>query len=229
MLSNIFGGLFSSSSLDISIGQFVVCVVVALALGVLNAFLLSVSEDHHSKGFLTTLAIIPAVVCMIIIMVNGNIGTGVAVAGAFSLVRFRSVPGTAKEIGGIFIAMAGGISLGMGYIGFAVFFTVLVTLFLFALSKVKFGDKQDPNRMLRVTIPEHLNYSDAFFDLFDAYTSKHSLISVKTSNMGSMFKLTYSIVMKNSDEEKAFIDDLRCRNGNLEISISQSVTLQNEL
>ncbi|MFI3129304.1 MAG: DUF4956 domain-containing protein [Bacillota bacterium] len=228
LLDTIFASLFGTSSLDIAVITFVICIVAALGLGFFNAWMYTLSGSS-SKSFVTTLSIIPAIVCMIIMMVNGNIGTGVAVAGAFSLIRFRSVPGTAKEIGGIFIAMGTGISLGMGYVGFAIIFVLLVALFNYLVSKSSFGSKTEEKRVLRVTIPEDLNYSNMFDDLFAIYTESASLSSVKTSNMGSLYKLNYQISMKNAQLEKEFIDAIRCRNGNLEVSIIKEISNQTEL
>ncbi len=228
LLDTIFAGLFGTSTLDVEVFTFIICIAFALGLGFFNAWMYTLSGSS-SKSFVTTLSIIPAIVCMIIMMVNGNIGTGVAVAGAFSLIRFRSVPGTAKEIGGIFIAMGTGISLGMGYVGFAVIFVVLVALFNYLISKSNFGARTEEKRVLRITIPEDLNYSDMFDDLFALYTEGASLSSVKTSNMGSLYKLNYQISMKNAKLEKEFIDAIRCRNGNLEVSIAKEVSNSLEL
>lgn len=228
LLDTLFSGLFGTSTLDIEVFTFVICIAIALGVGFFNAWIHSLN-GHSSKSFLTTLAVIPAVVCMIIMMVNGNIGTGVAVAGAFSLIRFRSVPGTAKEIGGIFIAMGAGISIGMGYIGFAVVFVLIVSTFIFLIGKSSFGGKTGDAKTLRITIPEGLNYSQVFDDLFAAYTNGAILNSVKTSNMGSLYKLSYQIYLKDNSLEKDFIDAIRCRNGNLEVSIAVAQSATNEL
>ena len=164
-------------------------------------------------------------------MVNGNVGAGVAVAGAFSLVRFRSVPGTAKEIGTIFLAMGAGLICGMGYLGYAVLFSLILGIAMFILNKVNIGaDKRlEQDRILKITIPEDLNYTGAFDDLFEKYTVKYETVSVRTANMGSLFKLTYNVTLKNPNDEKDFIDDLRCRNGNLGISMARQEITNNEL
>lgn len=222
LLDTLFSSAYGTSSLDISVLTFILCIAVALGLGFFNAWISTIGSNS-SKSFRTTLAVIPAVVCMIIMMVNGNIGTGVAVAGAFSLVRFRSVPGTAKEIGGIFVSMGAGIALGMGYIGFAVLFTVIVCCFGYFIAKVGFGGGENETRTLRITIPEDLNYTSVFDDLFTAFTSSTVLQSVKTSNMGSLYKLSYKIQLKDATHEKEFIDAIRCRNGNLEVSIMAEI------
>jgi len=232
VLDGIFNGLFDTATAtsSVSVGGFIVCLGAAIVLGlIIAAFYMY--KNNYSKSFLATLALLPAIVCVVILMVNGNIGTGVAVAGAFSLVRFRSVPGTAKEIGAIFLAMAAGIVSGMGYIGYALLFVLVIGFVGILLNKLKFGETNTPycNKTMRITIPEDLDYTGVFDDLFSEYTTKHSLISVKTTNMGSLFKLTYNLTLKDTSAEKEFIDKLRCRNGNLEISSSLQETKNGEL
>lgn len=223
MPESIFSGIFdsTSSTSTVDVGSFLICLVSAIILGfVISMFYMY--KNKHSKSFLATLVLIPAIVCVVILMVNGNIGTGVAVAGAFSLIRFRSVPGTAKEIAAIFLAMATGIVTGMGYITYALLFVLLIGFSGICLTKMRFGETKTPicNKTIRVTIPEDLDYTNVFDDLFEEYTMRHQLTSVKTTNMGSLFKLTYNITLKDSGAEKEFLDKLRCRNGNLEISSS---------
>ena len=164
---------------------------------------------------------LPAMVQVVIMLVNGSIGTGVAVMGTFSLVRFRSVPGNAREIGSVFLAMAIGLATGMGYLAVAVLFTVLLCGLDLLLSIAGFGREVPGTRNLRITIPEGLDYEGVFDDLFQTYVKSWELESVKTANMGSLYRLCYRIVLKNNISEKAFLDDLRCRNGNLEISCSK--------
>jgi hypothetical protein len=206
------------------------CVVIALLIG---AFLAVVCgfKSKHTKSFLITLGILPAIVCIVIMMVNGNIGAGVAVAGAFSLVRFRSAPGTAKEISALFLAMAAGIITGMGYLAYAVLFALIMGVVLVACQFIKLPAKysQVKEKTLRITIPEDLDYTDLFKDVFEKYTKECTVVAVKTTNMGSMFKITYNIVEKNVADEKSMIDELRTRNGNLEISISDQETKNDEL
>lgn len=197
---------------------FLLCIGTALILGLFLALTYSF-RSHTTRSFVATLAILPAVVCVVIMMVNGNVGAGVAVAGAFGLVRFRSAPGTAREIGTIFLAMAAGLITGMGYLAYAVLFTLILGLALLLcqlLIRPTGGQST-----LRITVPEDLDYTRMFDDLFARYTKDWETVSVKTTNMGSLFRLTYRITLKNAAEEKEFIDALRCRNGNLEVSISQ--------
>lgn len=221
--------LSSTTETGITMESFFLCIGVALVIG----FLLALTYRKKSKsspGFLVTLAILPAVVAMIILMVNGNLGAGVAVAGTFSLVRFRSVPGTAKEICALFIAMAAGLAAGMGYLLFAVLFTIVLSLVnLFYNSKIMgsfYGGTQE--RQLRITIPEDLDYTDIFDDIFEKSLKTHELAEVKTTNMGSLFRLTYHVTLKDGVAEKKMLDELRVRNGNLEISFSRPLN-HNEL
>ena len=230
MLNTLFSGIFSSTTETIAVPQFLLGIAVALVIGIFLAAVYSY-KTKYTKSFVVTLALLPAVVCVVIMMVNGNVGAGVAVAGAFSLVRFRSVPGTAKEIGTIFLAMGAGLICGMGYLGYAVLFSLILGIAMFILNKVNIGaDKRlEQDRILKITIPEDLNYTGAFDDLFEKYTVKYETVSVRTANMGSLFKLTYNVTLKNPNDEKDFIDDLRCRNGNLEISMARQEITNNEL
>ena len=178
-----------------------------------------------------SLAMLPAIVCLVVMMVSGSIGAGVAVAGTFSLVRFRSAAGSAREICAVFLVMAVGIACGMGYIGYALLFTLIMSTVLLLYNRCGFGlaKNAELNKTLRITIPEDLDYGGVFDDIFEEYTSSHTLQSVKTTNMGSLFKLTYDLTLKRPGCEKAFIDALRCRNGNLEISSSIQSTVTGEL
>lgn len=231
MPETIFRGLFDTDlTAVISVTDFLLCLGCSLVLGLILAFAY-MYRSRYTKSFVVTLALLPGVVCVVIMLVNGNVGTGVAVAGAFSLVRFRSVPGTAKEICMLFLAMGTGLIAGMGYLGFAVVFT-LVMCGMFALyNRLDFGTKKNAAvfKTLTITIPEDLDYSGVFDDVFAEFTRSHELIRVKTTNMGSMFKLTYNAELTETAREKEMIDRIRCRNGNLEIVVSQQETVGTEL
>ena len=216
----IFNGIFDNG-LTQTIGAFLLCLFVSLALGLMMAAV-CMWRSEHSKSFLVTLALLPAVVCVVIMMVNGNIGAGVAVAGAFSLVRFRSAPGSAKEILAIFLAMGAGLIAGMGYLGFAILFSVIMCAMFLAYNALSDNAlSKSVCKTIKITIPEDLDYTGVFDDIFDAYTKKSELIQVKTVNMGSMFRLTYNVTLKDLTGEKQMIDRLRERNGNLEIMVSK--------
>ncbi len=231
MLSNIFTGLFDTTTTTvIGVPEFILCIAVSLVIGAFITWVYTY-KSRYTASFAVTLAMLPAVVCIVIMMVNGNVGAGVAVAGAFSLVRFRSVPGTAKEIGTIFLAMAAGLIAGMGYLAFAVLFAFIMGMVMLMLNITGFGThkKATNDKTLKITIPEDLNYGEAFNDLFEKYLTNCEVVSVKTSNMGSLYKLTYHVTLKDQAVEKRFIDELRCRNGNLEIAIMQQEVNINEL
>lgn len=231
MQDNLFRGIFDSSTQAvIAVPQFLLCILVALAIGLFLAAVY-MFHSHYTKSFVVTLVMLPAIVCTVIMMVNGNVGAGVAVAGAFSLVRFRSAPGTARDIGTIFLAMGAGLIVGMGYLGFAVLFALVMGLVMLVFQISSFGENKDADRekTLHITIPEDLDYTDVFTDLMKHYTTQYETVAVKTTNMGSMFKLTYNVTLRNPKREKEFIDALRCRNGNLEITISRQEMIGYEL
>ncbi len=227
----IFKGVFDTELVTaIRVTDFLLCLGVTLVLGLVIAVVYTWKNDH-TKSFLITLALLPAVVCVVIMMVNGNIGAGVAVAGAFSLVRFRSAPGSAKEIVTIFLAMGAGLISGMGYLGFAALFTVIMCAF-FALYNLLVSGNQRRNvvyKTIKITVPEDLDYSGAFEDIFEEYTKVYELVTVKTTNMGSMFRLTYNVTLREISTEKEMIDKLRVRNGNLEIMVSKQEMHSSEL
>lgn len=231
MLTNLFRGLFDTGLTEvISVTDFLLCIAVSLLAGVIIA-LSYTYKTRYTKSFVITLAMLPAIVCIVIMMVNGNIGAGVAVAGAFSLVRFRSVPGSAKEIAIVFLAMGTGLIAGMGYLAFATLFAIIMSLVSIFYSSLDFGTKRKAQicRTMNITIPEDLNYTEVFDEILQTYTSSYELIRVKTTNLGSMFRLTYDIVLTDPAREKEMIDALRCRNGNLEISVCRQETELPEL
>lgn len=231
MLEQLFKGLFDTELTEvIGVTDFLLCLGVSLAVGLVMAFVY-MYRTRYTKSFVVTLALLPAVVCVVIMLVNGNVGTGVAVAGAFSLVRFRSVPGTAKEICALFLAMGTGLIAGMGYLGFAVLFAILMCAMFVLYNRLDFGTKKNSEifKTFTITIPEDLDYSGVFDDIFAEFTVKYELIRVKTTNMGSMFKLTYDVILSKPAREKEMIDKIRCRNGNLEITVSKQDTVGTEL
>ena len=209
MLNSILGS-------ELTLVSFLICTAVSLLLGVGTA-LVSMYRSRTTQSFAVTLAILPAVVQLVIMLVNGNLGAGVAVAGAFGLVRFRSAPGTAKEIGALFLAMAIDLATGMGYVWLAVMAFVIV-------SAVNFGGADEHKRVLRITIPESLDYDGLFDNLFEKYTKSCVLERVKTSNMGTLYELTYRVTLPDDHAPKAFLDELRCRNGNLNITCGREAT-----
>ncbi len=221
MTDFLFGNIFTSSTLTLE--GFLIGIAAALLTGFLQAFAYSIKASY-SKSFLVTLTVLPAVVSVVIMLVSGSLGAGVAVAGTFSLIRFRSAPGTAKEIGAIFLAMASGLACGMGYPGFALLFTLIMCLITLILNHSAYGEPKGGSleRNLTVTMPEDLEYADVFSDIFSRYTKKATMTSVKTTNLGSLNKLTWNITLKSTGTEKAMIDEIRTRNGNLEVALTMS-------
>ena len=231
MLENLFKGLFDTDlTAVISVTDFLLCLGASLVIGILMVFAY-MYRTRYTKSFVVTLALLPAVVCVVIMMVNGNVGTGVAVAGTFSLVRFRSVPGTAKEICTLFLAMGAGLIAGMGYLGFALLFTAVMCIMFVLYNRLDFGTKKNAAtfKTFTITIPEDLDYSGIFDDIFSEFTTSYDLVRVKSTNMGSMFKLTYNVMLRDVTREKDMIDKIRCRNGNLEIAVSKQETVGTEL
>ncbi|MBQ8910913.1 MAG: DUF4956 domain-containing protein [Oscillospiraceae bacterium] len=227
----LFQGIFDTATVTtISVDKFLLCVGVALVCGIFLA-LCYAHRTRYTRSFLATLAMLPAVVCVVIMMVNGNVGAGVAVAGAFSLVRFRSVPGTAKEITMLFLAMGAGLIAGMGYLAYAGLFTLILGIVSLVWAHLDFGAKKNTAlyKTLNITIPEDLDYSQVFDGILKQYTTNFELTRVKTTNMGSLFRLTFDLTMKKDANEKEMIDALRCRNGNLEITVSKQDSMITEL
>lgn len=230
MLNNLFGSILSTTTTTstMSAQNILLCTVVALVLGSVIAMIF-MYRNTYSKSFVVTIALLPAIVQMVIVLVNGNLGTGVAVMGAFSLVRFRSVPGNAKEICSIFLAMAIGLATGMGYIAIAVVFVIIMGGASVMYTTSSFGEQKRALKELKITIPEGLDYAGIFDDLFLEYTDKWELMQVRTVNMGSLYRLEYQIIIKNQLSEKSMLDKIRCRNGNLEISCGRVAVGREEL
>lgn len=226
-MDKIFESIFKGGI--VTVESFLLCMLFALITGILLSFI-SYIKSQSSKSFFVTTALIPAAVAMVIAFVNGNIGIGIAAAGTFSLVRFRSAPGNAKEICTIFIAVASGLAFGTGYIAYGILFAIILGAVLAVLEFLPIWDRTNSKteKKLTILIPENINYVEIFDDIFDKYTKKVDLLKVKTTNLGSMMKLTYHVILKDCKLEKEMIDELRCRNGNLDISldrVDQSETL----
>lgn len=214
----MFDNILNTAS--ITTEQILICLGIALACGIAISLSYLFSNKHYTKSFAVALIILPALVQIIIMMVNGSIGTGVAIAGAFALIRFRSVAAGAKDICTVFFAMVIGLVIGAGYVGYAILFTIILCAIYIILSKSKFADANPKERQLTITIPEELDYAGAFEDVFNKYTTNHELVKVKTVDLGSLYKLHYNVTLKDAKQEKQFIDDMRCRNGNLTVTMS---------
>ena len=220
MLNSLFNTILTEEGFTGT--EFAVVTMTSIICGFIIACAYSI-KNKCSKSFSITLVLLPSIVELVIILVNGNIGAGVAVAGAFSLVRFRSAPGRGQEITSVFLAMAVGLATGMGYVGVAILITVVISLLNLILNISGFGGLEDKHRLLKIMVPENLDYEGKFEDLFDKYLTAYSYEEVKTSNMGSLYKLTLDVVLKSGVSTKAFLDELRTRNGNLDISLGRKV------
>ena len=214
-MNNFFDTIICSEGLSIT--SMLICTAASLLLGLGAAAVYRLTTRQPSRNMFVTMLVLPVLIQAVIMLVNGNIGAGVAVAGAFALVRFRSVPGTAREIGVLFLGMAIGLATGMGYVGLAALTFVIVSAVLLALTALGLGQKDAGERLLKITIPEDLDYEGLFDDLFTQYTTSHTLVRVKTSNMGTLYELEYRITLRSESIPKEFLDALRCRNGNLNI------------
>ncbi len=218
-MQELFNSIFETNEQTIGVGSFLLCILFGLIVGAMYYFAYTF-KNKVTTSFKTSVALLPVVVCVVIMMVNGNIGIGVAIAGAFSLVRFRSAQGNAKEIVVIFMTMCSGLILGVGYLAYATLFTLIMCLLILGSNIIsKKVNNRNQNRVLKVTIPEDLDYEDVFADIFNNYFEEVELKKVKTTNMGSLFRLTYDIKLKKDKSEKELIDELRIKNGNLEIMI----------
>lgn len=214
----MFESIFTSTADNsINISQAAISLGASIVMGVIIAivYMYICKKEGYQKNFIIGLLMLPAVVSVVILLVGSNVARAFSMAGAFALVRFRSAPGSAKDISIVFFTMAAGLACGLGYVTF----TAVMLLLLILISAFGFADRNEGRKQLKIVIPENLNYNSVFDDLFDKYTSENRLNKVKTTNMGTMYELTYEIRLKNDDAEKDFIDELRVRNGNLNISV----------
>ena len=226
MLSHLFYDIFTDTAVDPAMMMLAIGVSLLLGLVVAKVYQF---KTVYSKSFVMSLALLPTLIAIVIFLVNGSLGAGVAVMGAFSLIRFRSAPGGAKELVSIFLVMTIGIAIGMGYLVFATVFTFIMSLAMLLLEVVNFGQMKHSMRQLTIVIPESLDYESIFDDIFNKAANHVELANVKTSDMGSLFKIKYIIQLNGRMTEKELIDALRTRNGNLEIAISRYITKENEL
>ena len=223
-LTSIFGTAESLVA-GVSTIDFLLCCAASIVLGAAVAAIY-MFRHTYSKNFVVTLALI---VQMVITLVNGNLGAGIAVMGVFNLVRFRSIPGSAKDIGNVFLAMAIGLATGMGFIALAVLFTVIVGIVNVVYVLSPFGKQKAPEKTLKITIPEDLEYDGVFDDVLARYTDEHELVEVQTTNMGSLFLLEYAVRMKAPGIEKRMIDEVRCLNGNLKVVLGSAAASKDVL
>lgn len=220
-------GTSESLAATVTTGEFLICTVASIVLGGICA-LVYMFHHKYSKNFVVTLALLPLIVQMVITLVNGNLGAGIAVMGVFNLVRFRSIPGSAKDIGSVFLAMAIGLATGMGFIGLAILFTIIVAIMNIVYVLSPLGNPRGESKTLNITVPEDLEFDGMFDSILQRYTTKSELTEVQTTSMGSLYKLTYDIVLKEAGTEKRLIDEIRCLNGNLKVSL-QTATFSKDV
>lgn len=214
--------LTTAFNTTLTIWSAILTVIVSFSLGI--SISVTYMKTHHkgyySQNFSLTLILIPSVIAVIILLVGSNVARAFSLAGAFSIARFRSTAGDPKDIAYVFFSMAAGLACGVGLFGYAALFTVLLCVFMFILCKINFGAKKTCSKILKIVIPENMNYQGAFDDILKKYTTNYQLCKVKTTDLGTLFELVYTITMENDKNEKEFIDELRCRNGNLNIVLA---------
>ena len=220
--------IFPQTMASIGTGDLLICILVGIVLGGVISFTHKLTTKTTSN-FLITLVLLPVLVQVVILLINGNLGTSLAVAGAFSLIRFRSMQGNSKEIISIFWAMTIGLALGMGYVLYSIVITFIVAVLIVILSKIFEKTQDKSEKRLKVLIPENLDYNEVFNDIFEKYTNKYDLVKVKTTNMGSMYELSYMVNMQDANKEKEFMDEIRCRNGNLLVMVQRQELSEVEL
>ncbi|MBR2658865.1 DUF4956 domain-containing protein [Candidatus Saccharibacteria bacterium] len=218
----MFNSIFDTSVSGLSISTALICAGVALVLGVSIA-ITHMKTSQTTKGFLTTLAVLPLLVMAVMIMINGNLGTSIAILGAFSLIRFRSIQGRAKDLLSVFFAMMVGLALGMGHVLFAVVITAIAIIAIIFFTRTNFLEPDRHERVLKITIPEDMDYDEVFNEIFKKYTTRANLVRMKTVNMGSLYDLTYDVRIKHGVKEKTFLDEIRTKNCNLKVLLSQPV------
>ena len=216
----MFNTIFDSTATGLDIKTALICAGVSLVLGVAIA-ITHMKTSQTTKGFLITLAVLPLLVMAVMIMINGNLGTSIAILGAFSLIRFRSIQGRAKDLLSVFFAMMIGLALGMGHVLFAVVITVIAIIAIVFFSYTHILEPDRYERVLKIVIPEDLDYEDVFAEIFNKYTSRAKLVRMKTMNMGSLYKLTYDVKLRHGVKEKAFLDEIRVKNCNLKVLLSE--------
>lgn len=218
----MFNSIFDASTAGLEISTALISAAVALALGIALAFTHS-KTSQTTKGMMVTLSVLPVLVMAVMIMINGNLGTSIAILGAFSLIRFRSIAGRANDLLAVFAAMAIGLACGMGHVLFAAAIMFIYIVATLLLTYTHFLEPDRHERVLKIVIPEDLDYEEVFTDVFKKYTSRARLVRMKTINMGSLYKLTYDVKIKHGVKEKEFLDEIRIKNCNLKVLLSEPV------
>ena len=223
-----FNELLANTSADLTFIQSLITMAVALVLGGLIAFTYykTQSEEYYQRSLAITLCMLPIILSVIILFIGSNIARAFSLAGTLSIIRFRSAPGDAKDIGFIFFDIAAGLACGVGLYGYGALFVIILCTAIILLEKCKTFEKKTTNKTLKILIPEDLNYEGTFDEVLETYTKKHSLTKIKTTDLGSLFELCYNVVMKDDVNEQEFLNELRCRNGNLSIILSVAAPIK---
>ncbi len=227
-MDSFFNELLANTSANLSFFQSLITMAVALVLGMIIAFTYykTQSEEYYQRSLAITLCMLPIILSVIILFIGSNIARAFSLAGTLSIIRFRSAPGDAKDIGFIFFDIAAGLACGVGLYGYGALFVIVLCVAIILLEALKIFEKKTTNKTLKILIPEDLNYEGAFDDVLESYTKRHNLTRIKTTDLGSLFELCYNVVMKDDVNEQEFLNELRCRNGNLSIILSVAVPVK---
>lgn len=229
MLENIFTSTLSSTATDLTLTNAMITIVISIILGgLISLTYMYTNRSGFSQNFTLTMVLLPTIVAIIILLIGSNIARAFSLAGAFSIIRFRSAPGDPKDIAYVLFTMAAGLAVGTGYYGYAILFTIILCVMMIILNQLNFGSRKTTQRMLKVTIPENLSYEEAFQEVFQRFGVKHELKKIRTTELGSLYELIYTVTMQSSTDQKAFLDEIRCRNGNLDLSLTMSPSPINE-
>lgn len=226
-MDNLFNNILANVSADLSIGSAIITMLVAVVFGVAIGFTYyKTQEENYQRSMAVTLLMLPVILSVIILFIGSNIARAFSLAGTLSIIRFRSAPGDPKDIGFIFFDIAAGLACGVGLFGYGAIFVILLCAIMIMTEKFKFFEKKSVQKTLKITIPENLNYQGAFDEILKKYTKKYTLTRIKTTDLGSLFELNYNVIMLHDEDEQEFINELRCRNGNLNIILAVSAPVK---
>ena len=226
-MDNLFNNILTNVSADITVGSAIITMFVAILFGAAIGFTYyKTQEENYQRSMAVTLLMLPIILSVIILFIGSNIARAFSLAGTLSIIRFRSAPGDPKDIGFIFFDIAAGLACGVGLYGYGAIFVVLLCVVILISEKFRFFEKKAVQKTLKITIPENLNYQGAFDEILKKYTRKYKLTRIKTTDLGSLFELCYTVIMQNDENEQEFINELRCRNGNLNIILTVSAPIK---
>ncbi|MFD1884857.1 DUF4956 domain-containing protein [Paenibacillus wenxiniae] len=229
MLENLFNSTLSTSATDLTLSNALITIVISIVLGgIISLTYMYTNRSGFSQNFTLTMVLLPTIVAIIILLIGSNIARAFSLAGAFSIIRFRSAPGDPKDIAYVLFTMAAGLAVGTGYYGYAILFTIVLCVMMIVLNRLNFGTRKTMQRTLKVTIPENLGYEEAFNEVFQRFGVQHELKKIRTTELGSLYELIYTVTMQAATDQKAFLDEIRCRNGNLDLSLTMSPSPVNE-